>query len=86
MEEDIQMLPLNNPHDEDYEGHPSNVVNKTEYKEHCLILGLCPNIEGFQEIIRRKTAAQARATATNPLIIDASRDTTPTGNPFHEHV
>jgi hypothetical protein len=55
-EEDIQMLPLDDLRNEDHEGHLSNVVNETEYKEHCLILGIRPNIEGFWEVIRRKVA------------------------------
>ena len=46
------MLPLDTPRDEDYEGHLSNLVNEEEYKEHCLTLGLRPNIEGFRDIIR----------------------------------
>jgi hypothetical protein len=79
------MLPLDNPCDEDYEGHPSNVVNETEYKEHCLILGIQPNVKGFHDIIRCK-ATQMGNSSTHLLIVDSSRDTTPTGNPFHEHV
>ena len=51
-EEDIQMLPLDTPRDEDYEGQLSNVVNEEEYREHCLVLGLHPDVEGFRDIIR----------------------------------
>jgi hypothetical protein len=47
---DIATLPLDQPVDADYLCHES-IVSETDYAEHCLLLGVRPNVEAFRNII-----------------------------------
>ena len=50
---EIAALPLDQPADADYLCHKS-IVSETDYAEHCLLLGVRPNVEAFCDIVRHQ--------------------------------